>query len=147
MAGGFELMQSCDIALVRADAKIADNHANFAQVPGGGSSQRLPRLVGRQRALGHILSGDRLSGDQAADWGLAYTSFPPDEFEVGAQQFVERLADKSPAALRKIKQLVHEGLGLPLEQGLQLERSKVVDHVRGDTSREGVPGLTCEEGG
>lgn len=146
MAGGFELMQSCDIALVSSDAKIADNHANFAQVPGGGSSQRLPRLVGRQRALGHVLSGDRLSGAQAAEWGLAYKSFPAEEFETGAEQFVERLAYKDRTALSKIKRLVYEGLRMPLEQGLQLERSTVVEHVCGGAAREGIRGFMGEEG-
>ncbi len=70
MAGGFELMQSADIALVHAKAKLADTHSNHGMVPGGGSTQRLPpRLVGRQRALAHILTGDRLSADQAVAWG------------------------------------------------------------------------------
>lgn len=142
MAGGFELMQSCDIALVRADAKIADNHANFAQIPGGGSSQRLPRLVGRQRALGHILSGDRLSGDEAAAWGLAYRSFAPEEFDIEAQKFVQRLADKDRVALGNIKRLVYEGLRVPLEQGLQFELSAVVEHVCGESAREGIDGFT-----
>lgn len=146
MAGGFELMQSCDIVLVRSDAKIADNHANFAQVPGGGSSQRLPRLVGRQRALGHILSGDRLSGDQAVAWGLAYRSFPAPEFDAGVEQFVERLASKDRTALGKIKNLVHEGLQLPLERGLQLELATVVEHVCGDSAREGIEGFTGSGG-
>ena len=55
-AGGFELMQAADIALVHEDATIADSHVRFGQLPGGGSTQRLPRLVGRQQALGLLLS-------------------------------------------------------------------------------------------
>ena len=55
MAGGFELMQAADIVIVSDDAKIADSHINFGMIPGGGSTQRLPRLVGRQIALGLLL--------------------------------------------------------------------------------------------
>ena len=62
MAGGFELMQATDIVIVSDDAKIADNHINFGMIPGGGSTQRLPRLIGHQLALGLLLSGERLSG-------------------------------------------------------------------------------------
>ena len=51
-AGGFELMQAADIVLVSDDARIADNHVRFGMIPGGGSTQRLPRLVGRQQAIG-----------------------------------------------------------------------------------------------
>ena len=58
MAGGFELMQAADIVIVSDDAKIADSHINFGMIPGGGSTQRLPHLVGRQIALGLLLSGD-----------------------------------------------------------------------------------------
>jgi enoyl-CoA hydratase/carnithine racemase len=142
MAGGFELMQSCDIALVRADAKIADNHANFGQVPGGGGSQRLPRLAGRQRALGHILSGDRLSGADAVAWGLAYRSFSAEEFDNGVQTFAERLAGKDREALGKIKRLVHDGLRLPLEDGLALEMATVVEHITGESAGAGIAGFT-----
>lgn len=145
MAGGFELMQACDIVLVRADAKLADNHANYGQVPGGGGSQRLPRLVGRQRALGHILSGDRLSGDQAAAWGLAYRSFAPEDFEQGVSEFAERLAEKDRDALTKIKKLVYDGLRMPLEGGLALELSTVVEHISGDAAGAGIAGFTRGE--
>lgn len=146
MAGGFELMQACDVALVRSDAKIADNHANFGQVPGGGGSQRLPRLVGRQLALGHMLSGDRLSGDAAAAWGLAYRSLPPGEFDSGVAEFVDRLAEKSRDALGKIKKLVYEGLCLPMEEGLGRELATVVEHVGGDSARAGVEEFTKTKG-
>ena len=81
MAGGFELMQACDMAIVAHDAKLADNHANFAMVPGGGSTQRLPRLLGRQRALAHLLTGERLSGTQAAELGMAVQAVPAAELD------------------------------------------------------------------
>jgi enoyl-CoA hydratase/carnithine racemase len=142
MAGGFELMQACDIALVRTDATLGDNHVNFAQVPGGGGSQRLPRLVGRQRALGHILSGDRLSGAQAAEWGLAYRSLPPEDFEDGVIAFSERLAAKDREALGKIKKLVYEGMRMPLPEGLALEFATVLDHVSGHSAGIGIAAFT-----
>lgn len=146
MAGGFELMQASDIALVRADAKLSDNHSNFGQVPGGGSSQRLPRLVGRQRALGHILSGERLTGAEAESWGLAYRSFAPDDFEAGAARFVDRLAAKDRSALGKIKRLVHDGLKIPLVDGLARELATVVDHVGGAEAGAGITSFTGGKG-
>jgi enoyl-CoA hydratase/carnithine racemase len=145
MAGGFELMQACDVALVRADARLADNHANFGQVPGGGGSQRLPRLVGRQRALGHLLSGERLTGEQAAAWGLAYRSFAAEDFEQGVAAFAERLADRSGDALTKIKKLVYGGLGTTLADGLALELDTVIAHVCGDAAGVGIAAFTRPE--
>ncbi|GAB3385537.1 enoyl-CoA hydratase/isomerase family protein [Amycolatopsis echigonensis] len=146
MAGGFELMQACDVVLVRADAKIADNHANFGQVPGGGGSQRLPRLVGHQRALGHILSGERLSGAQAEAWGLAYRSFAPEDFEVGVAEFVASVAKKDRDVLVKIKRLVRDGLRMPLDEGLKWEMATVVEHIGGDAAAAaGIDGFTRKE--
>lgn len=138
MAGGFEFMLAADVVLVRDEAKIADNHSNFGQLPGGGSSQRLPRLVGRQRAMGHILTGDRLSGRDAADWGVAYRSYPADEFEAGVDAVVAGLAAKRRDALVGIKRLVRRGLTTTLEDGLALERSAVIAHIAGDAGGAGV---------
>ncbi|AJE80438.1 enoyl-CoA hydratase/isomerase family protein [Streptomyces albus] len=146
MAGGFELMQACDIALVRADASIADNHVNFGQIPGGGGSQRLPRLVGRQRALGHLLGGERLSGLEAEAWGLAFRSWPAEQFDDGVAAFTGRLAGKDRDALGKIKKLVHDGLGMTLEHGLAHEREAVVEHIGGASAGAGIQGFTKSTG-
>ncbi|HEV7980362.1 enoyl-CoA hydratase/isomerase family protein [Amycolatopsis sp.] len=129
LAGGFELMQASDIVLVSNDAKIADMHSNFGMVPGGGGSQRLARLVGRQRALAHILTGDRLSAAEAVSWGLAYRNYEPAEFNEAVREFGLRLASKSPRALRTVKRLVHDGLGKPLADGLAMEIDAVVAHL------------------
>ena len=106
MAGGFELMQAADIVLVSDDARIADNHINFGMIPGGGSTQRLPRLVGRQIALGLLLIGDRLSGADAVRLGLAYRGFPPAEFDDGYERFAGDLAGRARSAVTAIKRLV-----------------------------------------
>jgi enoyl-CoA hydratase/carnithine racemase len=130
-AGGFELALGSDIVLVRDDAKLSDIHSNHGMVPGGGSTQRLPRLVGMQRALGLILSGDRLSGSDAVAWGLAYRAFPADQFESGVAEFVQKLAAKDSAALARIKRLIREGLAQPLSDGLAFELETVLEHLSG----------------
>lgn len=146
MAGGFELMLAADVVLVRDDARICDNHVNYGQIPGGGSSQRLPRALGRQQALGLLLSGDRLSGKDAATLGLAHRSFTADDFEDGVAEFVSRMARRRPDALAGIKRLVHEGLTGSLEAGLDLELTRVVAHISGEAGGAGVDSFTNKQG-
>jgi enoyl-CoA hydratase/carnithine racemase len=145
MAGGFELMLAADIALVHNGAKLADNHTNFGQIPGGGSTQRLARLIGRSRSLGLILTGDRIAGSQAAEWGLAYRSFAAEEFEAGVAAFLDTLAAKSRDAAREIKRLVYDGAELDLAQGLALERRSVIDYISGDAGVAGVEAFNARK--
>lgn len=128
-AGGFELLQAADFALVADDAKIADNHIRFGMIPGGGSTQRLARLVGRQEALGLLLSGDRISGADAHRIGLAYASWPAAEFEERLDAFLKTLAGRSRAAVIAIKRLVNDNLESPLALGIEHEVDAVVDHI------------------
>ena len=129
MAGGFELMQAADIVLVSDDAMIADSHLNFGMVPGGGSTQRLPRLVGRQTALGLLLSGDVVRGLDAVRLGLAYRSFAAHDFDLGVHEFVTRLAGRDRTAVATIKKLVGRAHQQPLAQGLDEEIAAVVEHI------------------
>jgi len=142
MAGGFELIQACDIAITRDDAVLADNHLNFAMIPGGGGSQRLPRIVGSQRALGLILSGDRLTGAQAEQWGLVYRSVPAADFERTVADLTANLAGKDTAALARAKRLVREGLRLPLRDGLALETETIIGHLGGERAGAGISRFT-----
>lgn len=142
MAGGFELMQACDIAIVAEDCKLADNHANFGQVPGGGGSQRLPRLVGRQRASAHILTGGRLSGTDAVAWGLAASAVPAADLPEASAALAALLAGKTRAAQAKVKRLIRDGLELPLAEGLALERRVVVEHLTGAEAGAGIASFT-----
>lgn len=143
MAGGFELIQSVDIAIARDDAVLADNHANFGMIPGGGGSQRLPRLVGLPRALGHILTGDRLTGADAARWGLVYRSVAAEAFEAEVAAVVANLAGKDRAVLARIKRLIRTGLGGPLAEGLAMEVEETLAHLGGEQAGADIGRFTA----
>jgi enoyl-CoA hydratase/carnithine racemase len=147
MAGGFELIQSCDIAIARDDAVLADNHLNFGMIPGGGGSQRLPRIAGLPRALGLILTGDRLTGRQAQQWGVVYRAVPAEGFEAAVAGLAANLAGKDPVALARAKRLVRDGLRLPLRDGLALETEAIIDHLGGAGAAEGISRFTGRERG
>jgi enoyl-CoA hydratase/carnithine racemase len=147
MAGGFELIQSVDVAIVRDDAVLADNHANFGMIPGGGGSQRLPRIVGTPRALGHILTGDRLTGAQAAEWGIAYRSVAAEDFETEVDALVANLAGKDRDALARIKSLVRGGLRSSLTDGLTAEVESTLAHLGGERAGAGIGRFTGKQRG
>lgn len=128
-AGGFELMQASDIVLVSDDARIADSHVKFGMIPGGGSTVRLARLVGVQRALGLLLSGDEITGREAASLGLAYRAYPPAEFEEQVERFVAKLAGRKRESVVTIKRLVRAGVGRPVPEALDDEQAAVVRHI------------------
>ncbi|MFE6926030.1 enoyl-CoA hydratase/isomerase family protein [Nocardia sp. NPDC057663] len=142
-AGGFELAQAADIVLLHENAVLADIHSRYGQVPGGGGTQRLARLVGRQRALAHILTGDRLTADDAIAWGLAYRKYSAAEFESGVRDFAEQLSTKNPVALARTKRLVHQGLAMPLADGLNLEFETVLDHLTSSSAKDGIGSFTA----
>ena len=138
LAGGFELMQACDIVIVAEDAVIGDQHANFGLIPGGGGTQRLPRLVGRQRALALLLTGDRLSGHQAAAWGLAYRAVPAAELSAQGLSLAQRTASKSRAGAETLKDLVDRGAAMSLADAINLEVETFLDWVRDRDAQEGL---------
>ncbi|WP_328353097.1 enoyl-CoA hydratase/isomerase family protein [Mycobacterium sp. NBC_00419] len=137
-AGGFELLQAADIVLTSDDARIADNHVRFGMIPGGGSTARLPRLVGVQQAMGLLLSGDRLTGTQAVGLGLAYRSFPHSEFNRATEEFVTTMAGRERSALVTIKRLVISGLSESLAAAVDDELDAVVNHISQGAGRNGA---------
>lgn len=141
MAGGFEFVQATDVVVVCDDAVLADNHARNGQVPAGGGSQRLPRLLGSQRALTHILLGERLSGVEAVALGLAWRSAPAEEFDDLVGVVAERLAQTDPQATARTKQLVHDGVRGPLEEGLARETEVVLEHLTGEAASDRLAGF------
>jgi enoyl-CoA hydratase/carnithine racemase len=138
LAGGFELMQACDIVIVADNAVIGDQHSNFGLIPGGGGTQRLPRLIGRQRALALLLTGDRLSGREAVAWGLAYRSVASSELSEQSVALALNLASKSQDGLKALKYLVEQGSTKSLSESIGLEVETFLKCVQGHDAKEGL---------
>ena len=129
LAGGLELMMACDMALVADDARIGDQHVNFGLMPGGGSTIRLPRLVGPQRAMELLTTGRWLNGPEAVEWGLALRSAPLDELDGELEKLVDPLRGKSRPGLGWIKQVTHQGRDLTVRDGSAVEQMAFAQYV------------------
>ena len=121
LGGGLELALACDIRVAGEDAQLGLTEVNLAIIPGGGGTQRLPRLIGRGKALEMILTGARIPADEALRIGLVERVVPTAEALPNALALARAMADKAPVALRYAKEAVVKGLELPLADGLRLE--------------------------
>ena len=119
--GGLELALACDIRVAADDARLGLTEVDLAIIPGGGGTQRLPRLVGRGKALEMILTGARIPAAEALRIGLVERVVPAAELAEHARGLARTLADKAPIALRYAKEAVVGGLGMSLADGLRLE--------------------------
>jgi enoyl-CoA hydratase/carnithine racemase len=119
--GGLELALACDIRIASEDARLGLTEIDLAIIPGGGGTQRLPRLVGRGKALEMILTGARIPAAEALGIGLVERVVPAGELVEAALALARSIAAKAPIALRYAKEAVVAGLELPLADGLRLE--------------------------
>jgi enoyl-CoA hydratase len=119
--GGLELALACDVRIAASDARLGLTEIDLAIIPGGGGTQRLPRIVGRGKALEMILTGARIDAAEALRLGLVERVVPAGEALKAAQELARALAAKAPVALRYAKEAVVKGLELPLADGLRLE--------------------------
>src|SRR5262245_39090903 len=138
LAGGLELTLVCDLVVADEEARLGDQHANFALVAGGGGSQRLPRLIGARRAKELMLLGGWLDARQALEWGLVNRVAPAGTVAEATLSLARDLAAKSPSASRTVKALVDRGLDVDLRTGLELEKRLVADHMRGPDAQAGL---------
>ena len=114
LAGGLELMLACDMVIASEEARIGDQHANYGLAPGGGSTQRLPRKVGVQRAMEILLTGRWLSGKEAEGCGLVLRAVPAAQLEEELEKLLSGLRDKSRAGLACIKRATIKGQNMTL---------------------------------
>ncbi len=138
LAGGLELMLACDLAIAAEDASLGDQHINFGLLPGGGASQRLPRLLGARKAKELMYLGSRVSGSEAAALGLVNAAVPAAELEATADAWAATLREKSRTGLRYMKELLAGADNVPLNAGLALEEGVFLNYSRMDDLREGL---------
>lgn len=132
LAGGFELVQACDFAVLSREARIGDQHATFGLFPGGGSTQRLPRLIGARRAKWLLFSGEWMSPDEAYESGFVNSVVDAPDLDGHVHEMAEKLSARSPLATAAIKAAVRLGLETSLHSALELERSLAAEHMRSE---------------
>ncbi|ORY26326.1 ClpP/crotonase-like domain-containing protein [Naematelia encephala] len=123
LGGGCELALMTDILICTPNATFSQPEITLGIIPGGGGTQRLAGLIGKARAMDLVLTGRRISGTEAAQWGIASRVVEEGESVVEAAVKVgETIAGFGRIAVQAGKEAVNAGLELPLEQGLKAER-------------------------
>ncbi|MCG3751924.1 MULTISPECIES: enoyl-CoA hydratase/isomerase family protein [unclassified Amycolatopsis] len=142
LAGGLELLLCCDVVFAADNARFGDQHVQYGLVPAWGATQRLPRVVGPNRALDLMYSGRRIDAPTALQWGLASYVVPVAELAAAALEYCETLAERSRPALTAMKSLCRASSEEPLETGLRLEREAVLRAMAGPDPAEGIAAFT-----
>jgi enoyl-CoA hydratase / 3-hydroxyacyl-CoA dehydrogenase len=106
LGGGLEIALACDFRIAARDAQLGFPEVNLGLLPGGGGTQRAPRLISPGRARWLVMSGERITAATAEAWGLV--EFVVDDLEEGIARYVEPLARQSPHAVAQIRQLLRE---------------------------------------
>jgi len=138
LGGGLELAMCCDIRVCADDATLGQPEIKLGLIPGGGGTQRLPRLVGQGRAMFLNLTGDFVDAETAYAWGLVEKVVPVAELEDAAVAIAGRIAAQSAHAVGVLRELARTTRDLPLEEGLRREAEGFVRCLRSEDGAEGV---------
>ena len=122
LGGGCELALSCDLRIASEKARFGQPEINLGLIPGGGGTQRLPRLVGLGHALRLVLTGDMIGAAEAREIGLVEMVVPHEELRARTLELAGRIAGKSPLTLRIAKEAVRASQRLAIEEGILYER-------------------------
>jgi enoyl-CoA hydratase len=121
ITGGFEIALMCDFLIASPAARFADTHARVGVVPGWGLSQRLPRLIGINRAKELSLTGNYLDADTACAWGLVNRVVPAEELLATARRLATDIVSTDLPTRSEIKRIMDAGWDSTLAEGMQIE--------------------------
>jgi len=138
LGGGLELAMCCDLRVASEDAQLGQPEIKLGLIPGGGGTQRLPRLVGIGRALLLNLTGDFVDARTAYDWGLVEKVVPREELMDTALGIAKAIAARSPVAVAVLRELARTTRDLPLEEGLRREADGFRRCLESEDGAEGV---------
>jgi len=136
--GGLELAMACDLRIASERAMLGQTEVDIGLIPGGGASQRLPRLVGMGNAMKLALTGERIDAREALRIGLVDEVVPHADLERRTFEIVDRIASKSAVAIRLAKSAVRAAARLPMDQGLRYEQALFALAISSEDKEEGV---------
>ncbi|WP_138005846.1 enoyl-CoA hydratase/isomerase family protein [Halalkalirubrum salinum] len=136
--GGLELTLACDIRIAAENAILGHTEIDLGIIPGWGGTQRLPRLVGDERARRMIFFGDRIDAETAAEYGLVSEVMPAEELTTHVNEMADVLAFKPQVALRAAKEAVSLATETTLDAGLSFEQRAWSGLFGTDDQQEGM---------
>jgi len=138
LGGGCEMAMSCDIRVASEKARFGQPEINLGLIPGGGGTQRMPRIIGMGQAMRLILSGDMIFGAEAKEIGLADLVFPPEELREKTLELAQAIASKSPLTLRVAKEAMRASERMSVDDGIVYERDLFCLCFSSEDKAEGV---------
>jgi enoyl-CoA hydratase len=145
LGGGLELAMGADFRYLAEDARVGQPEILLGIIPGAGGTQRLPRLVGYQKALEMCLSGRQVRAEEAASLGIADKIVPAGEVLDAAMADAARLAAGPTAAYASVKRAMHAGYGTPIDRGLAVEAAEFASVMSTADARIGVAAFLAKE--
>jgi len=139
--GGLELALACPLRVMAENAELGLPELGLGVIPGAGGTQRLPRLIGRSRALWYILTGERINASVALSIGLVHRVVAPDSVRQECESLAQLLCQKSPLAMRLALQAINSGSEVDLENALELESALVGIATMSEDAKEGIEAL------
>ena len=138
LGGGLELAMACHLRISGDRARFGQPEVNLGIIPGWGGTQRLPRIIGKTKALEWILTGDMYSAQEALRLGLVNLVVPQDQVLKAAKDLARKIASKGGIAVTQALRAVEEGLNRSLEDGLLKETEAFSRVLASEDSKEGV---------
>lgn len=131
VAGGFEMVLSCDLAIMAQGARMGDAHMKFWQLPGGGGTQRLPRAVGTALAKRLLYTKQLLTAEECYAWGLVAQVCDPERLIHDAVALADDVCAAPESTVITLKQLLRTAETTPLDDGIDIEIARLVGYTSG----------------
>lgn len=138
LGGGLELAMACHLRIMSAAARVGQPEVKLGIIPGWGGTQRLPRLIGKTKALEMNLTGDPIGAEEALRLGLVNKVVAPDVVLSEAKALAARLAQGAPIAMREIIKAVNQGLNTTIEEGIKIEMAGSAVVFASEDAKEGA---------
>ncbi len=138
LGGGTELAMLADFIVASDDATFGLTEVSLGIIPGGGGTQNLPRLIGRNRAKEMIFTARRITATEAKQFGLVNHVVAREQLLPTATLIAQDVLKNSPFAVRQAKRAIDCGVDLPLEDGLECEHEAYMRAIASEDRREGI---------
>ena len=138
LGGGCEIAMACHLRLLKETARMGQTETNLGIIPGFGGTQRMPRLIGRGKALEFMMLGTQVPAPECLALGLVNRLTKEGETLADAKALARQLAKRPPVATRLLIEAVDDGLGEPIDTALEIETRAFLQTLRTEDAAEGI---------